>query len=134
MVDSLQRYGRSWDNFEFFLLFEQKMFKFIRTKVTGWFIWRLKKQASKKRKIEQSEREVNYSQTRLLRTTRDWPFLLVITGVRYNKVNLCTKMTNSTKKSVRYNRVLVNNRVCYNKDFCSLSLFQFRRFFPIQLS
>jgi hypothetical protein len=33
--------------------------------------------------------------------------------VRYNRVNLCTKITNLTLKSVRYNRVFVNNRVRY---------------------
>ncbi len=37
--------------------------------------------------------------------------------VRYNRVNLCSKMTNLPKKSVRYNRVFVNNRVCYNRIF-----------------
>ncbi len=35
--------------------------------------------------------------------------------VRYNQVNLCTKMTNLTLKCVRYNRVFVNNRVRYNR-------------------
>jgi hypothetical protein len=39
----------------------------------------------------------------------------VITGVRYNRVNFCTKMTNFAYKSVRYNRVYVNNRVRYNR-------------------
>jgi hypothetical protein len=46
---------------------------------------------------------------------RDRPILFVITGVRYNRVNLCTKMTNLTSKCVRYNRVFVNNRVCFNQ-------------------
>jgi hypothetical protein len=49
----------------------------------------------------------NYSETRLLRTTRDRPFLFVITGARFNRVNLCMKITNLALKSVRYNRVFV---------------------------
>jgi hypothetical protein len=44
--------------------------------------------------------------------------MVVITGVRYNWVNLCT---NFAYKSVRYIRVLVNNRDCYNR----VSLFQY---------
>jgi hypothetical protein len=44
----------------------------------------------------------------------DKPFLFIITSVRYNWDDLCTKMTNLTLKSVCYNRVLVDNRVCYN--------------------
>ncbi len=39
----------------------------------------------------------------------------VMTEVRYNRVSLCTKITNLISKSVRYNRVFVNNRVCYNQ-------------------
>ncbi len=39
----------------------------------------------------------------------------VITGVRYNQVNLCYKKSNLNKKSVRYNRVFVNNRVRHNR-------------------
>ncbi len=35
--------------------------------------------------------------------------------VRYNRVNLCIKMTNSPSKSVRHNHVFVNNRVRYNR-------------------
>ncbi len=35
----------------------------------------------------------------------DRPFLFVITGVRYNRANLCNKMTNLSLKSVCYNRV-----------------------------
>ncbi len=35
--------------------------------------------------------------------------------VRYNRVNLCTKMTNLPQKSVRYNQMFVNNRVRYNR-------------------
>jgi hypothetical protein len=57
----------------------------------------------------------HYSQTRLKRTARDRPFLFVITGVRYCRVNLCTKMTTMSSKTVRYNRVFVNNRVRYNR-------------------
>ncbi len=33
--------------------------------------------------------------------------------VSYNRVNLCTKITNLILKSVRYNRMFVNNWVCY---------------------
>ncbi len=36
--------------------------------------------------------------------------------VRYNRVNLCTKMTNLTKKFVRYNRIFVKNRVRYHNS------------------
>jgi hypothetical protein len=43
----------------------------------------------------------------------DRPFLFVISGDRYNRTDLCTKMTNFPLKSVRYNQVLVNNRVRY---------------------
>jgi hypothetical protein len=39
--------------------------------------------------------------------------VLVITGARYNRVNLC--INNLTQNSVRYNRVFVNNRVRYNR-------------------
>ncbi len=46
---------------------------------------------------------------------RDRPFWFVITGVRYNRVTLCTKMTNLPQKSVHYNRVFVKNRVRYNR-------------------
>ncbi len=56
-----------------------------------------------------------YTQTRFQRTALDQPFLFVITGVRYNRVNLCAKITNLPLKSVRYNRVFVNNRVRYNR-------------------
>ncbi len=42
-------------------------------------------------------------------------FLFVITGVRYKRVNLSTKMTNLTSDFVRYNRVFINNRVRYNR-------------------
>jgi hypothetical protein len=34
-----------------------------------------------------------YSETRLKRTARDRPFLLAITGVRYNRVHMCTDIT-----------------------------------------
>jgi hypothetical protein len=44
--------------------------------------------------------------------------------VRYNRVDLCNKMTSSTSKTVRYNYVLVNNRVRYNR----VSLYIFGRF------
>ncbi len=43
------------------------------------------------------------------RTARDRPFLFAMTNVRCNRVNLCTKMTNLTSKSVQYNRVFVNH-------------------------
>ncbi len=36
-------------------------------------------------------------------------------GVRYNRNSLCSKLTNLSQKSVRHNRVLVNNRVRYNR-------------------
>ncbi len=36
---------------------------------------------------------IKYSETRLYRTARDRPFLFVITGVRYIRVNLCIKIT-----------------------------------------
>ncbi len=36
-------------------------------------------------------------------------------GVRYKRVNLCSKMTDLPIKSVRYNRVFVNNRVHFNR-------------------
>ncbi len=48
---------------------------------------------------------------RLSRTALDRRFLFVKTGARYNRVNLCTKITNF----VCYNRVFVNNRVRYNR-------------------
>ncbi len=35
--------------------------------------------------------------------------------VRYNRVNLCSKMTHLPLKSVRYNQVFVNNQVLYNR-------------------
>jgi hypothetical protein len=35
--------------------------------------------------------------------------------VRYNLIYLCAKITNLTLKSVRYNRVFINNRVRYNR-------------------
>ncbi len=35
--------------------------------------------------------------------------------VRYNRISLCTKLTNFTAKTVRYNRVFVNNRVHFNR-------------------
>ncbi len=35
--------------------------------------------------------------------------------VRFNRVNLCSKMTNMSLKYVRYKRVFVNNRVRYNR-------------------
>jgi hypothetical protein len=35
-----------------------------------------------------------YSQTQEERTARNRTFLFAVTGVRYNLVNLCTKMTN----------------------------------------
>jgi hypothetical protein len=38
----------------------------------------------------------NYSQTRLQRTPRDRPFLFVITGVCYDRVDMFSKMTNLT--------------------------------------
>jgi hypothetical protein len=41
--------------------------------------------------------------------------------VRYNRVKLCAKMTNLPLKSIRYNRVFVNNQVRYNR--VSLYLF-----------
>ncbi len=47
--------------------------------------------------------------------TDQFSSLVGYTGVRYNQVNLCTKITNLTRKSVRYNRVFVNNRVRYNR-------------------
>ncbi len=40
-------------------------------------------------------------------------------GVRYNRVNLCSKMTNLPLKSARYNRVFVYNQVLlYQNNFC----------------
>jgi hypothetical protein len=45
--------------------------------------------------------------------------LFVITGVRYNWVNLYTKITNLALKYVRYNRVFVNNRVLLYFQFIS---------------
>jgi hypothetical protein len=35
--------------------------------------------------------------------------------VHYNRVNLCCNMTNLPLYYVRFNRVFVNNRVCYNR-------------------
>ncbi len=58
---------------------------------------------------------LKYSQTRFQRTAWDRPFLFVITGVRYKRVDLCTKKTKLTSKTVRYNREFVNNRVRYNR-------------------
>jgi hypothetical protein len=55
------------------------------------------------------------SETRFYRTARDRPFLFAIIGVCYNQVNLCSETTNLPLKSVRYNRVFVNNRVRYNR-------------------
>ncbi len=49
-----------------------------------------------------------HSQARLQRTARDRPFMFFYK--RYNRVILCTKMTNLTQKRVRYNRVFDNNR------------------------
>ncbi len=46
-----------------------------------------------------------YSQTRLYRTAQDRLVLFFITGVRYNRISMCSKMTNLPKISVRYNRV-----------------------------
>jgi hypothetical protein len=40
-------------------------------------------------------------------TPRDRPFLFVITGIRYNRVNLFTKMANLNSKFIRYNQVFV---------------------------
>ncbi len=37
--------------------------------------------------------------------------MLIDLKTRVNRVNLCAKMTNLTLKSVRNNRVFVNNRV-----------------------
>jgi hypothetical protein len=51
----------------------------------------------------------------VITNARERSFLFVITGVRYNRVNLCYKMTKLPLKYVRYNRVFVNNRVCYNR-------------------
>jgi hypothetical protein len=42
-------------------------------------------------------------------------FNKVITAVRNNRVNMCSKIANFPLKSVRYNRVFVNNRVRYNR-------------------
>jgi hypothetical protein len=35
--------------------------------------------------------------------------------VRYNRVSLCSQLTNLPQKSVRYNRMVVNIRVRYNR-------------------
>ncbi len=58
---------------------------------------------------------------------------------RYNRVNLCSKMTNLPSKFVRYNRVFINNRVRYNRvslyTFLSLSpFFSLILFFSFPLS
>ncbi len=45
--------------------------------------------------------------------------------VRYNRVNLSSKMTNMSLKSVRYNRVFVNNRVRYNRVSLYIETVQF---------
>jgi hypothetical protein len=66
-----------------------------------------------------------YSQTRLKRTARDRTFLFVITGVRYNRVNLCTYMTNFALKSVRYNRVFVITEFVITEFHCTLFASQF---------
>jgi hypothetical protein len=44
---------------------------------------------------------------------------------RYNRVNFCTKMTNLTTKTVRYNRVFVNNRVHYNRPSFNVTEYKF---------
>ncbi len=41
------------------------------------------------------------------------PFLFIKTGVCYNRVNLCTKVTNLAFKPLRHNREFVNNRVSF---------------------
>ncbi len=68
----------------------------------------------------QRQKYMIYSKTRVQRIARNRPFLFVTTGVHYNWVYLCTKMTNLTPNSVRYNWVLVNNRVCYNRVLLQL--------------
>jgi hypothetical protein len=64
---------------------------------------------------KESKEEIKYSQTRLQRLAQDRPFLFVISEVRYNRVNICTKMINSTSKTVHYNLVFVNNHVRYKQ-------------------
>ncbi len=44
-------------------------------------------------------------------TARDWLFLFVITKVCFNQVDLCTKITNWTLKSIHYNRFASYTRV-----------------------
>ncbi len=58
----------------------------------------------------------NSSQDKHLRfRNRRSKFISQPNCIRYNRVNLCTKMTNLTSKTVRYNRVFVNNRVRYSR-------------------
>ncbi len=54
-----------------------------------------------------------FAENTVKRTARELPFMFVITGVRYYRVNLC--MTNFSYKSVRYKRVFVYNRVRCNR-------------------
>ncbi len=48
-------------------------------------------------------------------TTKTFKQRPPVSKVRYNRVNLCSKMTNLPQKSVQNNQVFVNNRVCYNR-------------------
>ncbi len=41
--------------------------------------------------------------------------MFVISGVRYNRINICTKMINLTTKTVHNKRAFVNNQVRYNQ-------------------
>jgi hypothetical protein len=55
-----------------------------------------------------------------VRTARNRPFLNVITGVYYNRVTLCIKVPDLTSKTIRWNRIFVNNRICYNRNWLYL--------------
>jgi hypothetical protein len=58
------------------------------------------------RLLKLNYKNIEDSQIRLSRTARDRPFLFVITGVRFNRVKLCTKVTNliDFKQPVSYNQ------------------------------
>jgi hypothetical protein len=47
--------------------------------------------------------------------------LFVITGFRYNRVHLCSKMTNFPKKFVRYNRVFVITEFVTTEFYCIIN-------------
>ncbi len=70
-----------------------------------------------------------YSETRLKRTTRDRQNPFVITVIRYNRVNLCSKWTIGTEIFVRYNRVFVKTVFVITEFYCSIfGFFDYQKF------